>query len=101
MKATVTILDQDFEVEYEFKITAHGYPETGPTYYSGGEPAEGPEFELEILGLRFPKQAADLPDLEIPKWLDALLVTHLSERDDVYDIICRADEDRAFCDDRD
>ena len=101
MKATVTILDQDFEVEYEFKITAHGCPATGPSYSCGGEPAQGPEFEIEIIGMQFCQQAPASPDPEIPAWLDALLVTHLSERDDVYDIVCRADEDRAFCDDRD
>ena len=31
----------------DVKMISPGYPETGPTYSSGGEPAEGPEFECD------------------------------------------------------
>ena len=35
------------EIEVEVKITSYGAPATEPTYSSGGEPPEGPEFEVE------------------------------------------------------
>lgn len=34
-------------VEVAVRMTAKGYPATGPTYSSGGEPGAGPEFETE------------------------------------------------------
>ena len=80
----IEIADTEIDVDYDYKITYRGQPATGPTYSSGGEPATATEFELTIVRMRFPKQAADVPDLEIPKWLDDLLATHLSERDDIY-----------------
>ena len=94
METTVEIAGHELIVEYVFEITAHGCPQTGPTYSSGGEPAEPAEFEIEVLGLYFPKSATDLPELEMPKWLKDILTTHLSERDDINDIIQRADYER-------
>ena len=35
------------ELEFEVKMTHAGAPATGPSYSSGGEPAEPPEFEIE------------------------------------------------------
>lgn len=35
------------DVQYVFKCTHLGRPEQGPSYTSGGEPAEGPEFEMD------------------------------------------------------
>ena len=61
---TVEIADKELICEYDFKITAHGAP----------EPGFGAEFEVR---LRFPNQAADHPDLEIPAWLKDLLTTYL------------------------
>lgn len=94
MEATAEIAGHELIVEYVFKITAHWCPQTGPTYSSGGEPAEPAEFEIEVLGLRFPKQHADVPELAMPEWLKDILTTHLSERDDINDIIQRADYER-------
>ena len=34
-------------MEFEVKMTSPGYPATGPSYSSGGEPAEPPEFDIE------------------------------------------------------
>lgn len=93
MEACVEIAGQELLVEYVFKITSHGYPATGPTFSSGGEPAGGAEFEIEVLGLRFPKQHADVPNPEMPEWLKDVLTTHLSERDDINDIVQDADGD--------
>jgi hypothetical protein len=36
----------EVEVEVDYEITSFGYPATGPSYSSGGEPAEAPEFEI-------------------------------------------------------
>lgn len=94
MEAEVEIAGHDLIVEYVFSITAHGCPATGPSYSSGGEPAEAAEFELTVLGLRFPKQHADVPALEIPAWLKDILTTHLAERDDINEIVQRDDYER-------
>lgn len=91
MEASVDIAGEELIVEYVFKITSHGCPATGPSYSSGGEPAEGAEFEIEVLGARFPKQHADVPDPELPGWLKDVLTTHLMERDDINEIVQRAD----------
>jgi hypothetical protein len=95
MKAAVTILDTNLEVEYDFKITAHGCPERGPSYSSGGEPAEPAEFELEVLGI---ETVAGM-DLELPKWLKDLLTEHLYEREDINEIVQRADSEQYDPDD--
>lgn len=80
MEATVEIAGHELVVDYGFKITAHGCPQTGPTFYSGGEPAEPAEFEIEVFGIRFAEQHADV-ELGMPEWLKDILTTHLSERD--------------------
>ena len=91
MEAEIEIAGHDLIVEYEIKITSHSYPATGPSYASGGEPGGGPEFEITVHGLRFAKQHADVPALAIPQWLEDILCTHLAERDDIYDAVCRAE----------
>jgi hypothetical protein len=35
------------EIAFEVKMTSKGSPARGPSYSSGGEPAEPPEFEIE------------------------------------------------------
>ncbi len=94
-KAAVTILETNFDVEYDFKITAHGSPASYSSY--GGDPAEPAEFEIEIIELRTPRQHADV-HFEIPAWLDDLLCTHLSERDDVNNVVQQADHERGSYD---
>lgn len=89
MKTTIEVAGHELTVEYDFKITAHGCPESGPSYYSGGEPAEPAEFEIEVIDIRFPKQASDV-ELFMPEWLNQIINTHLSERDDINDIIQQA-----------
>ena len=93
MEASVDIAGQELIVEYDFTITSHGYPGSGPSFNSPGQPPEPAEFEIEVLGARFPKQHADVPDLELPRWLKDALTTHLSERDDINDIVQAADGD--------
>jgi hypothetical protein len=36
----------DVHIEVEIKLTSRGYPATGPSYNSPGDPAESPEFEV-------------------------------------------------------
>ena len=99
METNVEIAGHDLIVEYVFKITAHSAPESGPSYASGGEPAEPAEFEIEVLGLRFPKQHADIPELSMPEWLKNILITHLAERGDINEIVQRSEyEDREYPD---
>ena len=91
MEAEVEIAGHDLIVEYEIKITSHSYPATGPSYSSGGAPGGPAEFDIAVLGIRFLKQHADVPELAMPQWLDDILCTHLAERDDVNEIAQRMD----------
>lgn len=38
-------------LEFEVKATSYGLPATGPSYHSGGEPAEPPELEIEMCSI--------------------------------------------------
>jgi hypothetical protein len=40
-----------FEFTFEMIMTSPGYPATGPSYSSGGEPAEPPEWEIDEIRL--------------------------------------------------
>lgn len=91
MEADVEIAGHELIVEYETKITSHGYPATGPSYASGGEPGGPAEFDITVLSLRFPGQHVDVPELAVPQWLDNILCTHLAERDDINEIAQRMD----------
>lgn len=93
MKATVTILETNFEVEYDFDITTHGSLESWSHY--GGDPAEPAEFDLTILGISVPNQAADVT-LELPPWLSDLILNHLYERDDINAIVHYADQESDY-----
>jgi len=37
------------------------------------------DFEIEIISLRFLNQAADIPHLAIPSWLEDVLQTYIAE----------------------
>jgi hypothetical protein len=95
MKATVTILETNFDVEYDFDITASGCGESWSAY--GGDPAEPAEFDLTILSIAVPNQHADVT-LELPTWLHDLIANHLYERDDINEIVQRADQERGMDD---
>ncbi len=83
---TVTILEKNFDVEYDYVVTSHGSPATFD------DPAEGAEFELTLLGISVPKQAADVT-LEVPAWLESVILEHLYERDDVNLAVQTADQE--------
>ena len=101
METTVEIAGHELIVEYDFKITAHGNPGVAPSLSYPGDPPEPAEFTIEILGLRFPKQHADVPELTVPEWLKDILSTHLAERDDINAIIQKADYERGSYDPND
>jgi len=84
------LFGQELTINYEYKITNPGAPETGPSYSSGGEPAEPMEYEIQSFELFNDKDEK----LEVPKWLNDIIETHLSESDKVYEDI---DEDSADC----
>lgn len=54
MSKTYTI-----EIEVEVKMTHPGYPATGPSYSSGGEPGAGPEFEIGTISFVGDKETVD------------------------------------------
>lgn len=98
MKATVTILETNFEVEWDFEITAHGNSGCAPSLSYPGDPPEPCEFDITILSIAIPNQAADAT-LELPTWLSDLIATHLYERDDINAIVQQADQDSDYdCD---
>ena len=51
MKAYPTIAGAEYIVDYDYKITSPGAPEQGPSYSSGGQPAE-PLVEIKVLDLK-------------------------------------------------
>lgn len=95
MKAFVTILDNEFEVEWDFTITASGSSGCAPSLNYPGDPPDPCEFDIEIVELRFPKQDADV-HLDIPNWLNDMLTTHLLERDDINQVVQEADSERGY-----
>ena len=82
----IYILHKELTVEFDYKITAPGAPESGPSYYSGGEPAEPMEYEAFNIEL-FDNNTK----LEMPKWLEEIIEEELSNSESVYQNI---DEDR-------
>lgn len=93
MKATVTLLETNLEVEYDFNITTGGCSSNG-----WDEPGWAAEFDIEVLGISFSGKSShpSAPDIELqlPKWLSDLLATHLSAREDINTIVQQADQDR-------
>lgn len=92
MITTITILENNLEVEWNYDITAHGNNGCAPSLSYPGDPPEPCEFDIEILGVEFPKQAADIT-LELPLWLKQIIASHLYERDDINEIVQQADQD--------
>lgn len=67
--------DASVEIDCEYVFTySPGYPEQGPTYDCGGEPAEGPE--IEVIGVKLSRQdpvTKQITQLECPEWLSELI----------------------------
>lgn len=43
----ITVNDVEVAAEIDYRVTSWGAPASGPSYSSGGEPAEPPEFEID------------------------------------------------------
>ena len=89
----VEIAGKEYIVGCDITITASGSPESGPSYYSGGEPAESCEFEVEVYSLR---DGGSGPELELPEWLRKHLTTYLSEWDKVVEAANQLDMERDY-----
>lgn len=91
MITTVTILETNFDVEWNYDITAHGNNGVAPSLSYAGDPPEPCEFDLEVIGVFDPKAPDTI--LELPKWLHDLIANHLYERDDINEIVQQADQE--------
>ena len=92
-EAVVEIVGVEMLVDYEYDITYRGCAAHMGSLSYEGHPAEAAEFEITVHGVRFPKQAADLPILDLPEWLKDLITTHLLERDDINDVVQKSAQD--------
>lgn len=58
--------DKEYDVEIEYTYTP-GYPEQGPSWESGGEPASAPE--VEVISLRWSPTGSQIDYVPLPKEL--------------------------------
>jgi hypothetical protein len=84
---TIEIAGAEYAVEYDYRITCRAYASTGPTYWSGGEPATAMEYEVAVTGLSV-DAPGNQPALEVPAWLKEAIEERLQDDDRVYDQIC-------------
>jgi hypothetical protein len=49
IEVTIVYNDEDVDATVDYTVTYWGAPEQGPTYSCGGQPAEGPEFEINSI----------------------------------------------------
>lgn len=75
----ITILDCDMTVTIDYTVTYRGRPALGPSYASGGEPAESPEWEVDCLTLVY-----NDAEVYVPTWLYKLIL----DSDTVKEVIC-------------
>ena len=99
MDHSIVIAGFDYNVSYDFKITAHGNHGVAPSLSYPGDPPEPPEFEIEVIDLRVDTQEGLGPSLELPAWLKSQLETYLSENGDVFQAVCEADDNSDYGDD--
>ena len=84
---SINFMGEDFIAEVDYDATFWGAPETGPTYASGGEPAEPPEWVINSIHLRWDRAAGVLgPAFETT----GELFDHLANLDRVNDAIFEA-----------
>ena len=79
MDASLTIAGADYIAGYSYKITSPGAPEQGPSYASGGQPAEPFEFEVTFVDLRKDEGGGKETPVECPAWLQTEIETWLYE----------------------
>jgi hypothetical protein len=93
MRAKVTILEKNFVVEYVFEITARGSPGCPPSLNYPGDPPEGAEFEIEVVALYDGDK-----ELDVPQWLMTIIEEHLSERDDINEVVQQSEYEQDYGD---
>ena len=96
MDAYLTIAGAEYIVGYDYTITSPGAPEQGPSYASGGQPAEPFEFEVRFVDLRKDEGGGKETPVDCPAWLKDALESWLYEDSDgrVYAAIEKDDSDR-------
>jgi hypothetical protein len=89
MDAYLTIAGAEYVVGYDYKITSPGAPEQGPSYDSGGQPAEPFEFDVTFFDLRKDDGGGKETPVDCPAWLKAEIENWLFEDADgrIYDAI--------------
>ena len=66
MRYFFEILGTSFIAEFDYTVTAKAIPESGPSYFSGGEPAEPMQWAIEDLTLfRVPGGLERFPNGEV------------------------------------
>ena len=81
MKTTIEICEAPFCVEFDYKIHSKAYPATRD------EPSSPMEFEIHNLALSADLGTKPSPSLEIPAWLEKLIIENLQDSASVYDEI--------------
>ena len=86
MHHCINILGTDYVVDFDYKITAKGCPARGPSYASGGEPADPMEYEITLDSIYF-DGIEPFAELEVPAWLQGQITEFLQADSAVYDKI--------------
>lgn len=87
LNAYLTIAGAEYIVGYTYKVTSPGTPEQGPSYASGGQPAEPFEFETTFVNLRKDEGGGKETLVDCPPWLKAEIETWMYEDESAYDRI--------------
>jgi hypothetical protein len=82
VKEFLTIAGAEYVVHYDYKITSPGAPEQGPSYSSGGQPAEPFEFEVTLTDLCKDEGGGEETSVEVPAWLKEEIENWLFEDPD-------------------
>lgn len=82
MRVTIEILHEDFFCDFSYDITVKAFEGSGPTYSSGGEQPSPMEYEISDVHI---SKGED--ELELPKWLEDVVIDHLLSSDEVYSYI--------------
>lgn len=65
---TLGIANEDVEVEIDYTMSPH-IQEQGPSYASGGQPAEGGEIEIQSATILIPTWDKKIERQDAPLWL--------------------------------
>ncbi len=60
----IYFMGEDFIAKVDYRVTSWGAPATGPSYASGGEPAEPPEWEIDSIELCWDRPGGLGPEFE-------------------------------------